>query len=324
MSQNHHFRKKETFPNNERFDQLCNVCGGPLYRRFSKVNDPITNDSFAILTCKNCGLGHTVPRPENLERYYVKDYYGNRHGVTAAYCLKRSLRIVAHATKGIQGGHLLDVGCGDGSFMLAAQGAGWHVAGTELNPQPARLRGLDVRGSIAKIADGAKFDCITMWHTLEHFRDVKSTLFSLGPLLAPKGRLIIAVPDNGGMQARLFGTEWFHLDVPRHLYHFDKYSLRICLEHSGFVPKYSRHIEFEYSLIGWSQSALNHVSHTPNAFFNILTGKGNKYSTGTMTANVILGFLLTAGFIPAILIEGLFGLGGTIIMVAAKKRQMHG
>ena len=184
---------------------------------------------------------------------------------------------------------------------------------------PARQLGLYVKESIAEIGDAAKFDCITMWHTLEHFQDIKSTLTSLKRLLAPNGRLIIAVPDNGSLQARLFGAKWLHLDVPRHLYHFDNRTLRVCLDQTGFIPQQCWHLELEYGLIGWSQSALNHVFSIPNAFFNILTGKRKNYSPGIMTANLILGSLLTAACVPVVLIERLLGFGGTLVMVADRK-----
>ena len=318
MEQGYHFKRSEAFLERGWPNQVCNVCHGPLYPRLSKVQDPITRESFTILACESCGLGHTMPQPEKLGKYYGKDYYGSRHGATRAYCLRRSLRIVSHAGNKPEDGRLLDVGCGDGSFMLAAQSAGWNVTGTELNPHPARRLGLYVKKSIAGIGDVAQFDCITMWHTLEHFRDIKSTLTSLERLLAPKGRLIIAVPDNGSLQARLFGAKWLHLDVPRHLYHFDNLTLRACLDQTGFIPLQCRHLELEYSLIGWSQSALNHISQIPNAFFNVLTGKRKIHSPGTITANVILGSILTAACVPAVLIETLLGFGGTLVMVVSK------
>ena len=324
MKQSYHIKKTKTAPRKEQSLRTCNVCDGFLYPRFSEVQDPMTKESFAILTCRKCGLGHTDPQPTNLDAYYGMDYYGSRHGPTAAYCLKRSLRIIAHASNKTKRGRLLDVGCGDGSFLLAAGAAGWRVTGTELNPHPARLLGLDVKESITEIGDAEKFDCITMWHTLEHFRDIKSTLTSLERLLSPNGRLIIAIPDNGSLQARLLGAKWLHLDVPRHLYHFDNHSLRVSLAGTGFILQHCWHLELEYSLIGWSQSALNHISYIPNVFFDVLTGKRGKHSPNIMTANVILGSLFTAASVPAVLIEALFGFGGTLVMVAGKDPKYSG
>ncbi len=68
------------------------------------------------------------------------------------------------------------VGCGDSSFLLAARRAGWNVMGTEINPYPARAVGLDVRHTLDQIDHTERFDCVTLWHSLEHMRDIKSTL----------------------------------------------------------------------------------------------------------------------------------------------------
>ncbi|MDM8517299.1 class I SAM-dependent methyltransferase [Desulfobacterales bacterium HSG16] len=297
---------------------ICNVCSETLIPCFSRVRDPMTDEFFAIYTCTQCGLGHTIPHPVDLGRYYSKNYYGDRHGITSPHCIRRRLKIVRRTLKnGASGKYLLDVGCGDGSFLLAARNAGWKVMGTELNPQPARAAGLDVKESVEQVdCQGHKFDCIMMWHSLEHMRDIKATIHSLTKLLHPKGRIIIAVPDNGGLQAGLFGPRWLHLDVPRHLYHFDAGSLNFCLEQAGFTTLHRWHQELEYDLIGWSQSALNYLSSTPNVFFDYITGKGKNFSSVQTTYNTILGSVLTLLFIPAVFTGTIVGRGGTLITVA--------
>lgn len=128
--------------------QTCNVCKGALTPHFTKVRDPITNESFAILACTKCGLGHTNPHPADLSRYYGKHYYGRRHGVTSKFCARQRLRFLEHTADKATKKRLLDVGCGDGSFLLAAREAGWKVTGTEINPDSARTFGLDVRHTL--------------------------------------------------------------------------------------------------------------------------------------------------------------------------------
>jgi SAM-dependent methyltransferase len=131
-------------------------------QRYSGVEDPHTRERFAVLACASCGLGHTSPVPEDLSPYYGGGYYGGRHGLTHALCLWRRVRLLDRFGGR---GAVLDVGCGDGSFLAAARGRGWQVAGTEMSSAAARENGIEVHGSIAE-AKGP-FDCATLWQSLE-------------------------------------------------------------------------------------------------------------------------------------------------------------
>ena len=239
-------------------------------------------------------------------------------------CLKRRLGFVKSILQPGKGKRLLDIGCGDGSFLLAAKEAGWEVAGTELNPKPARDAGLEVAEGIEEIAQEDRFDCITMWHTLEHMRDIRSTIARIGLLLRPDGSLIIAVPDNGGFQAKLFRDKWIHIDVPRHLHHFDGRSLKYCLESSGYTIRRLWHQEFEYDLLGWSQSALNCIMPQQNIFFDCLTGKRKNHTESATALSFVLGSALTMLALPALAAGTLTGRGGTLVVAADHAKDFHG
>jgi len=297
----------------------CNLCNGPLKKRFGQIRDYITNESFAIFTCTKCGLGHTVPQPVNLDKYYGSNYYENRHGMTSKLCLRRSLRFLEQIKdKSTGGNRLLDVGCGDGSFLLAARDAGWDVVGTEIHPHPARSSGLDVRTSLDNLDHGERFDCVTMWHSLEHMRDIRATLLIIAKILVQGGHLIIAVPDSQSPQARFFGPRWFHLDVPRHLYHFDPVSLHFSLESTGFHVLDTRRNETEYNLMGCSQSAMNYLNPSPNIFYDILIGKRKHHSPWLTAKNLMLGSFLTLLSIPLVYGEGIHGRSGTFVTFACR------
>ena len=295
--------------------KTCNVCGNRLISRFPRILDPITNKSFAIHKCSRCGLGHTVPQPKKLSHYYGSAYYGNRHGFTSMYCTCRRLSFLASAMDAGPGRRLLDVGCGDGSFLLGAKNAGWEVTGTEIDPKSAQSLDLDVKESIDQLSDASLFDCITMWHSLEHMHNIKNTLSKLSQMLKPNGKLIVAVPDNGGLQSNFFRHKWIHLDVPRHLYHFDAASLSFCLENAGFELQNQWHQELEYDLIGWSQSALN-CFFPPNIFFDYLTGKAKNHNILLKISNFVLGLMITSISLPAVVGGTLLNRGGTLISVA--------
>jgi SAM-dependent methyltransferase len=77
------------------------------------------------------------------------------------------------------------------------------------------------------------FDVIFLSHSLEHFFSPSETLTRLRRLLAPHGRILIAVPNAGSFEARLFGSVWMPWDPPRHLYHFTPATIRRLLEKCG-------------------------------------------------------------------------------------------
>jgi len=295
---------------------VCAVCGAGLRTRFRSVLDPQTREEFFILACPACGLGHTSPQPRDLSPYYAEAYYGSRHGFTANYCAHRRLRWVHSLLSAGRHRKLLDVGCGDGAFLLAAQKSGWQGIGTEQNPEPARKSGLEVFADVGSAAASGPYDCITLWHVLEHMADPRATLQDCRDSLKPEGRLLVAVPDAAGFQARAFGARWFHLDVPRHLHHFTGCSLAKLLRATRFIAIRAWHQEFEYDLLGWSQSALNALGFPPNLFFRTLAGGAADAGKLSATFNWVCGAGFCALALPLVPLGSLLRRGGTLILAA--------
>lgn len=294
---------------------LCPICGDQSVMDLMAVEDPVTRRSFRIVRCSKCGLGFTVSPPENLAEYY-RGYHGNRHSFTVRFCDARRIRLLTAAAGTRSGRRLLDVGCGQGTFLERARREGWAVMGSEMHPEPARQNGLKVVADLGEIPERTQFDCVTAWHSLEHMRNPLGTLHRLRRLLVNDGVLIVAVPDAGGMQASLFGREWLHLDVPRHLFHFRQASLAELLNRSGFKPLRWWHQEFEYDLMGWSQSALNKLMKPPNLFFDMLTGRPVTASRSRRYLHWMLGALLCGLATPLVPFSSAFGRGGTLIVAA--------
>jgi len=298
----------------------CHVCGKELKTRFSDATDPQMKEKFAVLSCSNCGLGETHPQPEDLGKYYA-EYYGGRHGFTNDYCAFRRVRWLENSFRGNKEKRVLDVGCGDGTFLNAARKKGWQTAGTELNAGRFKDSELEIYEDLAKVKEkfGAKsFDAVTLWHTLEHFKNPREVLENVAELLKNDGVLLIAVPDAGGFQAKIFGRYWLHLDVPRHLFHFGFGSLKTLLAQNGFAIKNHWHQEFEYDLLGWSQSALNKLFAEPNVFFRTLSGHQTNVNPITKGANFSLGLIFSAIALPFVFFGTLARKGGTLIICASK------
>jgi SAM-dependent methyltransferase len=136
-------------------------------------------------------------------------------------------------------GRLLDVGCGPGGNLAVFQEQGWDVYGIEFSDAAVAQARARVGDRIhAGTLDTApyreeSFDVIVLSHSLEHFFSPSATLKRLGRLLAPQGRIVIAVPNAGGLEARLFGPSWMPWELPRHLFHFTPVTLGRLLEKCG-------------------------------------------------------------------------------------------
>lgn len=151
---------------------------------------------------------------------------------------------------------LLDVGCGNGAFMLDAEAAGWMVEGIDTDAEAlrsAREAGLRVWHGRVEDApfEAGRFDAITLHHVLEHVQNPRATIKLCRSWLKPEGRLWIATPNLDAPGRRRYGRDWRGLDVPRHLVLFTPKSLRFLLSSLGldvrFLPPAPSHWMYEAS-----------------------------------------------------------------------------
>ncbi len=292
----------------------CRLCAQPLVPFLPKVVDPQSREVFRIDRCSSCALGHTLPQPEDLGAYYGERYYGNRHGLTQKLYLRRRTGLVK--TMNGTGKRLLDVGCGDGGFLLAMQADGFEVTGTELNVERVRQKGLSVFETIDETQARGTFDNVTFWHTLEHFKDPLAALKDARKRIASDGMLFVAVPDAGGAQARVFAEQWLHLDVPRHLFHFTREALELALQTSGFRAVEFWHQELEIDWFGMIQSALNRALPTPNALFNMVLGQPTTASLTEKAISLALAPTLAMAALPLVPLAGALKTGATLVVAA--------
>lgn len=137
------------------------------------------------------------------------------------------------------GGTVLDVGCGDGSFMEIAAWLGWTAIGVDPDPSAVAnclRRGLNVRqGGIDQFAGSENlFDAITLSHVIEHVHDPMALLKDCLRLLKPGGQLSLETPNIDSFGHWLYGPNWRGLEPPRHLVLFNETSLFEALKRAGF------------------------------------------------------------------------------------------
>lgn len=138
-----------------------------------------------------------------------------------------------------KGGRLLDIGCGQGTFLSEMSRAGWNVQGVEPDTSAAavaRAHGVPVVDKPLERAQltPASFDAVTMNHVIEHFHDPNEALRIAYRLLQPGGLLWIATPNLDSRGHALFGLDWIGLEPPRHLVVFTRTSLARAVAGAGF------------------------------------------------------------------------------------------
>ena len=229
-------------------------------------------ESFAVVRCRGCGLAYVDPRPTPAEMaaYYPDDYHTARDGGGVALRLedawrRRQFGEVVGWLAGLRParGRLLDVGCGSGELLEALRADEWRVSGVEPSARSAAIarsrRALDVQAATFDQADlaGQTFDAIVFAAALEHFHDPLAALARARELLAPGGLVaVLFLPRRDAPQARLFGSRWIGLDLPRHLYHFEPGTFAETARRAGLriaaVEPYSR----RHSPAFWTASLL--------------------------------------------------------------------
>ena len=135
---------------------------------------------------------------------------------------------------------LLDVGCGNGEFLLRARCAGWDVKGLEPDPDAAamaRKAGLDVYVGTVEEApyEEGSFDVITSHQVIEHVPDPYAFLDALIKWLRPGGTLWLGTPNACAWLLRRFGRHYVQLHVPYHLFLFSPDALLRALKTRGLA-----------------------------------------------------------------------------------------
>ncbi|MEA1071028.1 class I SAM-dependent methyltransferase [Sphingomonas sp. LY160] len=117
---------------------------------------------------------------------------------------------------------LLDIGCGNGFFLLLASECGWDVRGVDPDESAvasARQKGLDVTVGDVFAVDPReeRFEYITMSHVIEHVHDPIAVMKRVGDLLEIGGRLWLQTPNFNAPTHASCGSRWRGLEAPRHL-----------------------------------------------------------------------------------------------------------
>ncbi|MFH0919492.1 MAG: class I SAM-dependent methyltransferase [Fibrobacterota bacterium] len=233
----------------EKFDAPLTVC-----RLCTSANiAPFTEDFNRIAIWKCCACGVRFMNPQYsaayLEEFYAH-YTTDRSEWDEPYRYTFGLYL-ARFEKLITGkGRFLDIGCGNGNFIVEAAKRGWEPSGYEIDSALAKKvserTGLPVfSGDFPALTlPVGSFDVVSMHHVIEHLKNPPPYLKKAHALLKPGGILLLALPnirsrsavvkrllEHVGLKRKRCGACY---DTGHHLFYFSPAVLRGFLGANGF------------------------------------------------------------------------------------------
>src|SRR3954452_22102022 len=192
--------------------------------------------------CGRCGAATTDPWPseQTLEKAYEGWYRpaAGRFSGPGDALLRRSRGALARRLDRVAPpGPVLDVGAGDGTLLDALRWRGREAIGLERVSSRT-----DVRAAGIEDVEEREFAAMGFLQSLERLPRPADALARAAGLLAPRGVLVVALPNSDSVQARVFGERWFALDLPRHLVHLPARTLLRRLEELGLRVRRRSHL----------------------------------------------------------------------------------
>jgi len=118
---------------------------------------------------------------------------------------------------------MLDVGCGNGSLLLALREHWPHADLRGCDPSPASVRfaqeaGLDVRAaSVTEVAADTRADLVVSVNVVEHTPDPRAFVCALASAVGVDGQLVIVCPDGSRPGVELLIADHLYSLLPAHL-----------------------------------------------------------------------------------------------------------
>lgn len=218
-----------------------------------------------IFKCLNCNLLFTYPFEEAdlIKNIYNSDYFRNGNILTGEsvygysnYINERFYRQInfdktikiiknyiskVNSTFFTTNPSLLDIGCGLGYFLDAAEDQGFLPEGLEVNEYASDYIKnkfqfqVHVSKSINYFPSSKKFDIITMSDVIEHYVNPFTELNNISKYIKKDGFLFIVTPDAGGIVSKILGKRLEDFKrIYEHSFFFTRKTLIRAVESNNF------------------------------------------------------------------------------------------
>lgn len=227
----------------------CPICDNDTGNQSFLVKEMLqgSREEFEYIECSNCGCLFIKEIPENIGKYYDINYAPHTHKATSIDKIKEKIYALYLSDnkiiKSVQGDNvtittkfwnslssrglitkkssILDVGCGDGSFLTILKKGGFKdLTGMDLFIDEENMqKGVKIfQSSLEDFKPNRKYDLIISNHSFEHMDNQLENLKCFENLLNKNGILVIRIPVKTKTVWEKYGVNWFQLDAPRHFF----------------------------------------------------------------------------------------------------------
>src|ERR1700685_3280758 len=206
-------------------------CGGQI------ASTAGTRDMRCCAACSLVWL-NDPPKPAEMHLHYTDAYHKLISAAGENSPVRWKARKAALAPYK-QSGALLDLGCSSGSFLESLKDGDWKLYGVEMSAEGAKTAEARSKAQVfvGDILDAPfpreSFDAITCFDVLEHVYEPRQVMARVGEWLKPGGIFYVLVPNVDSAEARVFGSYWPGLELPRHLFHYSPASLKFLAQSAG-------------------------------------------------------------------------------------------
>ena len=236
----------------------CGVCGNGHYSYSGFYQ------RYAQLSCRYCATEKIIGPDANPD---VEASEKRLPGFMSRLLMSVRTRRLASMIRGAQRAE---------SMLIVARDPDGMINTDRLTPRPSILRttAVDNKPSNDWLADpGAPYDCVALFHVIEHVDDIGAIFESLNRLVRPGGELYLEFPNSRSLLKRLFRWRWFGYDPPHHRFVIDALFLSDQLGLRNYRLLAERHFVPEYSFLIFIQTLLNALlPFQRDAFYSLVRG----------------------------------------------------
>ena len=230
---------------------LCPVC-----RTMPQQPDTIIsrNEDRTYRRCRTCGMVYmsftTGQDKEYTKSYFFEDYkkqYGKTYEedfeTIKKQCVRRLESIKALQEEGANKNYL-DIGCAYGPSLSAASDLGFSPFGTDISEDAVHYvkDKLHFPSSCSafpqldpeKEFGITKFDSISMWYVIEHFKDLDSVLKKVSEILRTGGIFAFSTPSGEGISAKSNSEHFYTISPSDHYSIWEPSRAQKILKKYGF------------------------------------------------------------------------------------------